>query len=185
MDRVRSVVPIASTRRRVLAAVCGASTLALAGCLDADGDSRTAEPDSTAPPESDATETDTAATGDADLDLREANVTAVAVDCSPDRECRFDVTLYHDDEGEDGYANWWQVETRGGDRLGRRDLRHAHGTREFTRSETVAVPEDVAEVVVRGHDQTHGYGGQAMTVNVETARATAVRQGSEPDSFAE
>jgi len=72
--------------------------------------------------------------------------------------------------------------TRGGDRLGRRDLLHTHGTREFTRSATV--PDGVRETVVRGHDRTHGYGGQAMLVNVETGETTAVRQGPAPDSVA-
>jgi hypothetical protein len=58
-------------------------------------------------------------------------------------------------------------------------LRHAHGTREFTRSETVSVPESVTRVVVRGHDQTHGYGGQAMVVDLTTDETRAVRQGEE------
>jgi hypothetical protein len=138
------------------------------------------------------------ASGDADLDLREANVVAVvglrptargawllAVVVEEKSEgYRFDVTLHHDDGGEDGYANWWQVETRGGERLGRRELAHPHGTREFTRSATVAVPEDTICVVVRGHDETHGYGGRAVLVNVETGATTAVRQGSDRVSMA-
>jgi len=93
------------------------------------------------------------------------------------------VTLYHDDEGEDGYANWWQVETLSGDRLGRRDLAHSHGTREFTRSATVASPDSVDAVALRGHDQTHGYGGQAAVVDVESAGVDFVRQGSEPSEL--
>ncbi|EJN58919.1 hypothetical protein [Halogranum rubrum] len=31
--------------------------------------------------------------------------------------------------------------------------------------------------VVRGHDQTHGYGGQATLVNLETGATRGVRQG--------
>jgi hypothetical protein len=123
------------------------------------------------------TETGTAA----DLDLREANVVGVELD-EASGAVRFDVTLYHDDDGEDGYANWWQVETLDGDQLGRRDLLHAHSTDPFTRSETIEVPADVNCVVVRGHDQTHGYGGQALTVAVETGTTAAVRQGPEPES---
>jgi hypothetical protein len=145
-----------------------------AGCA---GDDTTGERTGTDPPEPGTA----AASGDAgstDRDLREANVVAVAVERSADGY-RFDVTLIHDDDGEDGYANWWQVETLDGERLGRRELAHPHGTREFTRSATVAVPDGTACVVVRGHDQTHGYGGQAMLVTVETGATTAVRQGSE------
>jgi len=125
--------------------------------------------------------------GDADdsdgLDLREANVTAVAIEAEGDGAYRFDVTLYHDDDGEDGYANWWQVETLDGEQLGRRELLHAHGTQEFTRSEAISVPEGEACVVVRGHDQTHGYGGQAMLVTIEGGATRAERQGSEPSEF--
>jgi hypothetical protein len=120
-----------------------------------------------------------------DLDLREANVTAVDFEPLGDGRYRFDVTLIHDDAGEDGYANWWQVETTDGTRLGRRELLHAHGTREFTRSETIDVPDRTTLVVVRGHDQTHGYGGQAMIVNLETREMEAVRQGPQQQSFAD
>ena len=123
-----------------------------------------------------------ATTTGGDLDLREANVVGVEID-GQDGSYRFSVTLYHDDDGEDGYANWWQVETLEGERLGRRELVHAHGTAPFTRSETIEIPEDVSCVVVRGHDQTHGYGGQAMLVDVGTGATKAGRQGPEPRSF--
>ncbi|WP_394352015.1 hypothetical protein [Halorussus halophilus] len=119
------------------------------------------------------------------LDLQEANVVSVEVEDAGDGGYTFDVTLYHDDDGEDGYANWWQVETLNGTELGRRELLHAHGTEPFTRSTLVEIPENVSLVVVRGHDQTHGYGGQAMVVNLRTGAAEAVRQGSEQRNFSE
>jgi len=124
------------------------------------------------------TETGGSGTDNRDLDLREANVTDVTVE-SQGGDYHFDVTLYHDDAGEDGYANWWQVETLDGEQLGRRELLHAHGTEPFTRSETIAVPDGVSCVVVRGHDQTHGYGGQAMVVEPAAGETNAVFQGSE------
>jgi len=155
------------TRRGLLAGAAGLGA-GLAGCLGGDGAGDTATPTATS-----------TGTRTADLDLREANVTAVAVEAAGDGEYRFDVTLYHDDEGEDGYADWWQVETRDGDRLGRRDLAHAHGTREFTRSATVAVPDGAWPVVVRGHDQTHGYGGRAALV-ARDGTVCPVEQGPEP-----
>jgi hypothetical protein len=132
-----------------------------------------------------ATPTGTVTDGGAgDLDLREANVTGVEFERSGDGY-RFSVTLIHDDDGEDGYANWWQVETTDGDVLGRRELLHAHGTRAFTRSETVAIPEGVRVVVVRGHDRTHGYGGQAAVVDLDAGTVELVRQGPERRSFAD
>ncbi|SCX78064.1 hypothetical protein [Thiohalorhabdus denitrificans] len=117
-----------------------------------------------------------------DLDLQEANVAEVAV-AETGGAYRFDVTLYHDDDGESGYANWWQVETLEGERLGRRELLHAHGTRPFTRSDTIEGPEEHTHVVVRGHDQEHGYGGQAAVVELETGAVELVDQGPEPQGF--
>jgi len=168
------------TRRRV---VTGAVALVagIAGCAE-DGGSA-AESGGTADTTATATDTPTTASDSSALDLREANVVAVEID-RPDDGYRFDVTLHHDDDGEEGYANWWQVETVDGERLGRRDLLHAHGTREFTRSATVSVPDGTACVVVRGHDQTHGYGGQAMVVNVKTGAPRVVRQGVDRQSVA-
>ncbi|WP_318569324.1 hypothetical protein [Salinigranum marinum] len=137
----------------------------------------------TSTPDHDATTADERTTAaDGDLDLREANVVGIEFD-SVGGGYRFDVTLYHDDDGESGYADWWQVETLDGDRLGRRELLHAHSTAPFTRSETVSIPDGTTHVVVRGHDQTHGYGGQAMVVGVDSGEAQRVRQGPEPRSF--
>lgn len=112
-------------------------------------------------------------------DLREANVVAVSIE-SIDEEYTFDVTLHHDDDGEPGYANWWQVERLDGTRLGRRDLLHAHSEQPFTRSETIAIPAAVTCVVARGHDETHGYGGQLLTVDLESGETRAVNQGPDP-----
>lgn len=119
-----------------------------------------------------------------ELDLVEANVTGVDYSrTETDGAYRFSVTLYHDDSGEDGYANWWQVETLNGEQLGRRELLHAHGTREFTRSETIQIPEGNQYVVVRGHDETHGYGGRAFIVDIDSDEREPVNQGSEPENF--
>lgn len=120
----------------------------------------------------------------ADLDLREANVIDVEFEAR-DGAFRFDVALHHDDDGEDGYANWWQVERLDGTQLGRRDLLHAHSEQPFTRSETVDIPDGVSCVVVRGHDQTHEYGGVAMLVDLGSGETRAVDQGPERADFDE
>jgi hypothetical protein len=178
-------------RREYVAAVAALGPLGLAGCRDQTP--ATATPDETPGGDGASTATDDPATTEdattqtgtgADLDLREANVVGVEVEADGDAY-RFDVTLYHDDDGEDGYANWWQVESLDGERLGRRELLHAHSTDPFTRSETIEVPEGTTCVVVRGHDQTHGYGGQTMTVDVGSGETAIVRQGSERSSVSE
>ncbi|PSP77850.1 hypothetical protein BRC81_09225 [Halobacteriales archaeon QS_1_68_20] len=191
------------SRRRALA-VAAALAGGLAGCTGAGDDESpppTEEPTGTPddgtptatpadePPTDEETPTETPPseeTPSEDLDLREANVTQVEVaEAESDGEYQFRVTLYHDDDGEDGYADWWQVETLDGERLGRRELTHPHGTGEYAHAELVSVPEDVTCVVVRGHDQTHSYGGQAMLVTVDSGATRAVDQGSEPASFAD
>ncbi|MDQ2072276.1 hypothetical protein RBH20_06945 [Haloarcula sp. H-GB4] len=187
-----------ATRRRMLYAL-GASLSTLAGCtqFEVESGEETGHSDGGgSEPTTTASETDTVTataerasagqTTDAEaLDLREANVVGVELTDEGSGDYRFDVTLYHDDDGEDGYANWWQVETLAGDRLGRRGLRHAHSTAPFTRSETITVPNDVGCVVVRGHDQTHEYGGQAMTVAVPSGVTRAIQQGAGRKSIAE
>jgi len=199
-------------RRRFLAGTAGV-LVALAGCTESDdggdgavpsteagrgtptGGTRanggTAAPgatteqstaDGTGTPHNGGTTVNETTEGDGDLDLREANVVEVAFD-RENGSVRFDVTLYHDDDGEAEYANWWQVETLDGDRLGRRELLHAHSTAPFTRSETIGIPDGVTCVVIRGHDQIHGYGGQAALVNLESGKTILVRQGAERRSF--
>jgi len=117
-------------------------------------------------------------TGGGGLDLREANVVGVEVTGEGGRYT-FEVTLHHDDEGEDGYANWWQVERPDGTRLGRRELLHPHARQPFTRSDSYDLPADVSCVVVRGHDETHGYGGRAMLVGLESGATRPIDQGGE------
>jgi hypothetical protein len=119
-----------------------------------------------------------------DLDLREANVVGVELEQNGSTYS-FDVTLHHDDDGEDGYANWWQVERLDGTQVGRRVLTHPHSQQPFTRSDSYEIPSDVTCVVLRGHDQTHEYGGQAALVNLESGATRLVDQGSERQSFAE
>ena len=141
-----------------------------------DGGSSTAVPE--ASDDSGSTSNETDSPTESALDLREANVVDVAVEADGGRYT-FDVSLHHDDDGEDGYANWWQVERLDGTRLGRRELLHAHSRQPFTRSETVEIPSEVTCVAVRGHDRTHGYGGRMMLVNVESGATQAVEQGAD------
>ena len=157
------------TRRRLFAGLVTVTVSAVAGCTD------TGETEST-------NSSDRNDDGSAELDLQEANVVSVEA-TAQQGSYEFTVGLRHDDDGEDGYADWWQIERPDGTRLGRRELTHAHSTAPFTRSETVDVPSEVDCVVVRGHDQTHGYGGQAMIVTLDSGASRAVDQGTDPDAF--
>ncbi|WP_144904748.1 hypothetical protein [Halobellus captivus] len=175
-------------RRTLLLALSSASAIGLlAGCSGTPGENGGRDSPasgSRSPSNADDSGSDETRANDADsggrseLDLREANVVDVVIDGS-DGEYSFDVTLHHDDEGEDGYADWWQVERLDGTRIGRRDLLHAHAQQPFTRSDTFEIPSDVRCVAVRGHDQTHGYGGRMMVVNVASAATRAVDQGAD------
>ncbi|MGQ4556521.1 hypothetical protein [Halobellus sp. GM3] len=190
--------PISTSRRRLLGGLSGALLAGtLAGCGGSDGASETTtgtrteaagneegteSTDAGEGTEStdagEGTESTDAGEGEPSLDLREANVVDVAFE-RQNGAFAFDVTLHHDDDGEDGYANWWQVERLDGTRLGRRELLHAHSRQPFTRSDTVEIPEDVTCVAVRGHDQTHGYGGRLVLANLDSGATRPVDQGSE------
>ena len=174
----------------MLGAVAGIAAGATAGCAGgSDGGGGSGGDDTTdagsagtgsAVDDPAATDT-TPSSGDPDLDLREANVVGVAVEADGGAH-DFAVTLHHDDDGEEGYADWWQVERLGGERLGRRELLHAHSTDPFTRSEAVEIPDGVDCVVVRGHDRTHGYGGRLAVVDPASGATRWIDQGSEPQS---
>ena len=190
---------MSSLGRRGFLATLSLSLSTLAGCGE-DGERTTATgpTEGGSRPATDSTATDgtgttvqpttteaASATDTASLDLREANAVQVTVAAEGEGRYRFDVTLHHDDDGEAGYENWWQVEGVDGEQLGRRALAHAHSTQPFTRSATIRVPAGITCVVVRGHDQTHGYGGRAMLVNLDSGATEAADQGPEPRSFAD
>ncbi len=118
----------------------------------------------------------------ADLDLKEANVVDVRFEDLGGGSYRFHVTLLHDDDGEaPNFADWWQVEDPEGNELGKRILLHSHSTAPFTRSEVVLIPPNVDQVIVRGHDMTHGFGGQSMRVDMATGNATPFDEGPDPE----
>jgi len=169
------------SRRAVLAA---GLALVTTGCAGGGPDGTVTRQRSGRPRSTDGNSSDnTRQADDTGLDLREANVVGVDVTTDGGRHS-FDVTLHHDDEGEDGYANWWQVERPDGTRLGRRDLLHPHAQQPFTRSDSYDLPADVSCVVVRGHDETHGYGGRAVLVNLAAGGTRTVDQGRDRRSLA-
>lgn len=81
---------------------------------------------------------------------------------------RFDVTVQHDDEGWEHYADGWGVYDMDGRELGYRVLLHPHvGEQPFTRSiNAVIIPTTVKSVVIRPHDSIHGDGAD-FTVELD------------------
>ena len=78
----------------------------------------------------------------------------------------FSVTLRHDDEGWNHYADRWEVIGPGGEVLGVRVLAHPHVEEQpFTRNLSgVRIPVGVRKVLVRARDSVHGYGGMELVV---------------------
>jgi len=82
---------------------------------------------------------------------------------------RIDVTVQHDDEGWEHYANAWRVVTADETRkeLAKRVLEHPHTKEPFTRSLTgVKLPPGIQKVIIEAHDKVHEYGGETVTVDL-------------------
>lgn len=98
----------------------------------------------------------------------EADVVTAEAARESDGTWRFTVTVRHDDEGWDHYADRWQVETPEGRVLATRVLLHPHEHEQpFTRSlGGVVIPPELREVVVRAHDSLHGDGGKVLRMTL-------------------
>jgi len=97
----------------------------------------------------------------------EADVIDVKIVKSSTDMYRVSVTITHEDEGWDHYADKWDVLDAEGNLLGTRVLMHPHDTEQpFTRSLSLSIPMNVEKVTIRAHDKVHGYGGKEMTVPV-------------------
>lgn len=99
----------------------------------------------------------------------EVDVIAVETQHSADGRYDFSVTLQHEDSGWEHYADRWEVLSPDGKVLATRVLYHPHVDEQpFTRSLShVQIPSGLDEVVVRGHDKVHGYGGKTYTVRLK------------------
>jgi hypothetical protein len=114
------------------------------------------------------TEITTPAGSTANPDLDYAQVQFVQASQGNDQNWRFDVTVRHNDQGWDHYADLWQVEDMDGNILGERVLAHPHDSEQpFTRSQSgISVPPEVTQVRVRAKCNVHGFGGQDVVVNL-------------------
>jgi hypothetical protein len=101
----------------------------------------------------------------------EADVVAAEASQSPNGTWRFDVSVRHDDEGWDHYADAWDVLAPDGTVLATRVLLHPHDyEKPFTRRLSgVEIPADLEEVEIRARDSVPGYGGITLKVTLPGA----------------
>ena len=97
----------------------------------------------------------------------EADVTAASAR-QADGGWIFSVTVAHGDTGWEHYADAWRVLAPDGAVLGTRTLHHPHVAEQpFTRTLTgVSVPEGVDRVIIEARDSVHGWGGQALVLDL-------------------
>jgi hypothetical protein len=101
----------------------------------------------------------------AQLSAGEADILDVAMDCNDENVCTLSVTVAHEDEGWDHYADRWEVLNPSGGEIAARELAHPHVDEQpFIRSlGGVQIPGGVDTIVVRAHDSVHGYGGAELS----------------------
>jgi hypothetical protein len=107
-----------------------------------------------------------------------ADVVSASAKCSAST-CDFVVTVRHDDEGWDHFANAWQVLAPDGSVLATRVLRHPHvGEQPFTRRlRDVQIPPALREVRIRARDSIHGLGGKEVVVGLRNlSESSAARK---------
>ncbi len=100
-----------------------------------------------------------------------AQVKSVRMVSRSDRQWDFHVSVFHNDESWDHYANVWQiVDPADGAIIGERVLAHPHETEQpFTRSLTgVTIPNGTVEVVIRSRCNLHEYGGKEIRILIPT-----------------
>lgn len=118
-------------------------------------------------------ESSSAVEADYETSLDYAQVREVEVTPTGAGSYRFSVTVRHNDEGWDHYADEWQVyDPETGEVYGTRELLHPHDNEQpFTRSlSDVEIPDDVTVVAVRAKCNVHGYGGREVVVDLATVR---------------
>ena len=93
-----------------------------------------------------------------------SNATVTKVEFSGNENAyTFNVTVASPDTGCDQYADWWEVIDGEGNLIYRRILAHSHVDEQpFTRSGGSVQISETAEVYVRAHMNTSGYGSRVQ-----------------------
>jgi len=100
-----------------------------------------------------------------DTDLDYAVVRFVTATETAANIWRFDVSVEHNDEGWDHYADAWQVlRPESLELLGERILLHPHDNEQpFTRSQSgIEIPPGLLTVLVRARCTVHGFGSTVL-----------------------
>lgn len=109
-----------------------------------------------------------------------ADVEAVEVGGTPNNYT-FSVTVSSPDTGCEQYADWWEVIKPSGELLDRRILLHSHVNEQpFTRSSSGIEISPTETVIIRGHMNETGYGGQVLKGSVSSGFEPLIL----PESFA-
>lgn len=162
-------------RRAVLAAGgCGAAAL-LAGCSALPVGNTSGEGSRQV---DNTTTTATATASPTPPDPSETDVKGLVIDSK--EPYRFSVTL--DAAAEPGGADWWQVETLGGERVYRHEFAEPRSSR-VTSSGEFEAPDGADGLVVRGHGHRSGYGGRVILYEPGEGTLRLEKQGAEPESF--
>ncbi len=102
-------------------------------------------------------------------DLNFAQVVAVEARLESAGSWYFAVTVRHNDEGWDHYADLWEViDPESSLVYGQRVLAHPHDTEQpFLRSQAgIQIPSEVSVVLVRARCTGHGFNGKAVLVDL-------------------
>ncbi len=98
----------------------------------------------------------------------EADVVGARATQAGDGSWRFDVSVAHEDEGWEHYANAWRVYAPDGTLLGERILLHPHESEQpFTRSQSgIEIDPLISEVIIRASDLVHEEGGKELRLTL-------------------
>ncbi|QYH34530.1 hypothetical protein [Salinibacterium sp. M195] len=147
----------AQSRTFSVAALALAVTFAVTGCSAASTSSSTSELSSSPP-----------ASSSSDAATFFPDVEHVEVSESGTNTFDFAVTISSAYDTPEQYADGWRVLSPDGAVLGEHTLTHDHASEQpFTRTQSgVEIPEGIAEVTIEGRDQTNGYGGTTVAVEL-------------------
>ena len=98
----------------------------------------------------------------------EADVIDVKVIRGDDGSFTFNVTVRHEDEGWNHYADHWLILDKDEQLIAARKLMHPHVKEQpFTRSLSyIQIPDEVTEVIIRAHCSTDNYSGKDMVLKI-------------------
>ena len=99
----------------------------------------------------------------------EADVIDAEVIRGDDGSFTFNVTVRHEDEGWNHYADHWLILDNDEQVIAARKLMHPHVKEQpFTRSLSyIQIPDEVTEVTIRAHCSVDNYSGKDMVVKIK------------------